>query len=71
MLKYNLLAFGGGKCNPLDVKTTSWAFGGGKCNPLDVKTTSWAFGAVGSASERHSEGHRFKSCNAHHFKFGV
>ena len=25
-----------------------------------------AFGAVGSASERHSEGHKFESCNAHH-----
>ena len=28
----------------------------------------WAFGAVGSALERHSRGHKFEPCNAHHFK---
>ncbi len=45
------------------------------CRLADVNKTykkrrpaNWAFGAVGSALERHSRGHKFEPCNAHHLK---
>ena len=38
-----------------------------KLNFYEIIVIVRAFGAVGSASERHSEGHKFESCNAHLF----